>query len=149
MYKLLVIILITFVCHNCLGQTAPKVDSGTNKQDILKEEDDPRVFTRAEKSPEFPGGEAGWRDFLSKNLDANTPVKNGASAGTYQVVIRFIVNKNGSLKDFAAETGFGYGMEQEVIRILKLSPKWNCAMQNGYKVNFYVRQPVTFVVSVK
>ncbi len=45
-----------------------------------------------------------------------------------------------------AETSFGYGMEEEVIRIIKKGPKWTPASVNGKHVNAYRRQPVTFAV---
>jgi antitoxin component YwqK of YwqJK toxin-antitoxin module len=107
------------------------------------------LFTRAESEADFPGGTTGWVSYLQKNLDADVPVRNGAPAGTYQVMIRFIVKKDGSIDDVLAETYFGYGMEKEVIRIIKNGPKWIPAVQYGRKVNAYRRQPVTFVVSEK
>ncbi|MBS1757408.1 MAG: energy transducer TonB [Bacteroidetes bacterium] len=149
MNKLLLIIFINFAYYISFSQTTPKVDSVVVYPDTSKGEDDPRVFTKAEKSPEFPNGINAWKDFLIKNLDGNTAAKYGAAVGTYQVIIRFIIGKDGSLRDFNAETNFGFGMEQEVIRVLKLSPKWIPAMQNGYKVNFYLQLPITFVVTAK
>lgn len=80
------------------------------------------------------------------NINANTPVKQRAKRGTYQVVIRFIVNKEGAISAVAAETSFGHGMEEEAIRVIKNGPNWLPAMQNGKKVNAYRRQPITFVV---
>ena len=43
-------------------------------------------------------------------------------------------------------TNFGYGMEQEVIRIMKKSPMWTPASQNDKTVKAYRKQPVTFVL---
>ena len=43
-------------------------------------------------------------------------LQNGAPAGMYQAVVQFIVNKNG---DIQAQTSFGFGMEEEVIRVIK------------------------------
>ena len=37
-------------------------------------------------------------------------------------------------------------MEEEQIRVLKLSAKWNPATQNGRLLKSYKRQPLTFVV---
>ncbi|UAY51122.1 energy transducer TonB [Ferruginibacter albus] len=104
------------------------------------------VFARVEKEASFPGGLAGWRDFLMKNLDAYVPIANKAPNGTYTVIIRFIVSKDGSISDVEAETNKGYGMEAEAIRVIKMGPKWIAARQNGRVVNAYRRQPITFVV---
>jgi protein TonB len=65
------------------------------------------------------------------------------------VVVRFIVNKDGEISDISAETNLGHGMEQEVIRLIKTSPKWIPASQYGRKVNAYRRQPVTFQIDEK
>lgn len=104
------------------------------------------VFTQAEVEASFPGGTENWRKYIAKNLKPNVPVKNGAPIGIYTVVVRFIVSKEGLIKDIAAETNLGYGMEQEVIRVIKNGPKWIPAQQNGRMVNAYRMQPITFVV---
>ncbi len=105
------------------------------------------LFTREEIEADFPGGEKGWRRYLQDNLDPNVPVNHRSRAGIFPVVVRFIVKKDGSIDDVKAETNFGYGMEKEVIRIIKNGPKWIPATQYGRKVNAYRRQPVTFVVA--
>lgn len=99
-----------------------------------------------EKEASFRGGLADWQDYLVRNLKVNTPVKNGAPAGKYQVMIKFIVGKDGRIQDATAETAFGYGMEEEAIRVIKNSPKWNAAIQINKPVNAYRRQPITFMV---
>jgi hypothetical protein len=38
-------------------------------------------------------------------------------------------------------------MEDEALRVMKQSPNWIPAMQNGHKVTAYRKQPVTFVVA--
>ena len=37
-------------------------------------------------------------------------------------------------------------MESEVMRIIRKSPKWAPALQNGRTVNAYRKQPVTFQI---
>ena len=105
-----------------------------------------KVFEKVEIQASFAGGEQGWRSYLEQNLNANTPVEKGAPAGSYTVWVQFIVDKEGKLSDFKALTKNGYGMETEVIRILRKSPLWSPAEQEGRKVKAYRKQPVTFVV---
>lgn len=104
------------------------------------------IFNRVESEASFPGGDEGWRKYLIANLNPDVPVNNRAKKGTYQVVIHFIVRKDGTITDVAGETSFGKGMEQEAIRVIKNGPKWKPASQNGRYVNAYRRQPITFVV---
>ena len=127
---------------------APVEDKGTQVVEVPKTNDDEnKVFNKVEVEASFPGGESAWRRYLQNNLDANTPVDNGAPEGTYQVIVRFIVSKDGSISDVVAETSFGHGMESEAVKIIKKGPKWTPALQNGRNVNAYRRQPITFVVA--
>ena len=100
-----------------------------------------------EKEAHFSGEEAGWRKFLERNLDPIVPIRNRAPEGTYMVVVQFIVDKEGHVTDIKPLTKFGFGMEDEVVRILKKSPPWIPAFQFGRNVKAYRKQPVTFVVA--
>jgi hypothetical protein len=108
---------------------------------------DDRIFTKVEVEAEFPGGVGSWRKFLVQTLNGDAPADNGAPSGEYPVVVKFIVSKDGSISEISAETNFGFGMEEEVIRTIKKSGRWIAARQNGRLVNAYRRQPVTFVVT--
>jgi len=99
-----------------------------------------------EKEAHFTGEDAGWIKFLQKNLNPNVPVNHRASEGEYTVVVQFVVDKNGDITDIKPLTKFGFGMEDEVIRILKKSPQWIPARQYGRNVKAYRKQPITFVV---
>lgn len=115
--------------------------------DVVKPVTDSNTtFSKVEIEASFPGGQQAWVAYLTKNLKANTPVKKKAPAGRYTVIIRFIVAKDGNISGLIAETRHGYGMEEEVMRIIEKGPKWSPASQGGKFVNAYRRQPVTFVV---
>ena len=64
----------------------------------------------------------------------------------YSVLVSFIVKKDGTLSNFIIEKNPGYGTGEEVVRLLKTTPKWKPALQNGVVVNAIFRQPVTFLV---
>jgi len=110
-------------------------------------DDDNKVFEKVEIEASFPEGVNGWRDFLKNNLKSTVPIDSGAKEGTYTVVAQFIVHKDGSISDLKALTSHGHGMEDEVLRVMKKSPNWIPAMQNGHKVTAYRKQPVTFVIA--
>jgi antitoxin component YwqK of YwqJK toxin-antitoxin module len=99
------------------------------------------------KEAEFPGGNTEWSAYLSDALSKFNPGKKGALAGTYKVVVKFIIDENGKVTDTEAETNFGYGMENKAIEIIKKSPKWSHAILLNKTVKAYRRQPLTFVVS--
>lgn len=103
----------------------------------------------AEKEAEFGNGGKAWSSYISRNLKADVPVKTGAPDGEYTVIVQFIVNTDGTLDGIEPRTQFGFGMEEEVMRIIQKSPKWNPARQFGKAVKAYRLQPITFVVSTR
>lgn len=129
--------------------TPAVIDEGKQVIEEKKEEDENKVFEKVEVEASFPGGEREWRKYLERNLDANTPVDNGAPEGSYTVVVQFIVDKEGNISDVRALTNHGYGMEAEATKIIKKGPKWVAAIQNGRQVKAYRKQPITFVVAAE
>jgi antitoxin component YwqK of YwqJK toxin-antitoxin module len=105
-----------------------------------------KLDTCEEEEAYFPGKDKGWSNFLTKNLDAMVPVRNNAPLGKFTALVKFIVNTDGSISDITPVTSLGFGMEQEVVRIMKKSPRWIPAVQFGRKVKAYRIQPVTFGV---
>ncbi len=92
-----------------------------------------------------------WSSFLERNLDGQIPTEKGAPGGNYEVLVRFIVNEDGKVSDIEPLTNEGYGMEAEVMRVLKKSPEWHPAVNNkaggeSRPVKSYRIQPVNFQV---
>jgi Gram-negative bacterial TonB protein C-terminal len=106
-----------------------------------------KAFTTVETEASYPGGIEAWQKFLQKNLNSNIPNKNKAPIGRYMVIVKFIADKDGVLSNIRPETNFGFGMEEEVVRVIEQSGKWNPAIQNGKPVNAYRRQPITFLLT--
>lgn len=128
------------------GIAAPVIDEGKQVVEAPKVEDENKIFEKVEVEASFPGGDAGWRRFLERNVNGQVASDNGAPEGTYTVVIQFIVDKSGTISDVKPMTKHGYGMEEEAVRAIKRGPKWVPAIQNGRNVNAYRKQPITFVV---
>jgi len=123
---------------------APVEDKGTGVVEVPKKEDDEgKIFTKVEVEAAYEGD---WNSFLKKNLNGDVPTDNGAPEGTYTVVVKFVVSKDGSLSDISCENDPQYGICQEAIRVIKKTKNWKPAIQNGRNVNAYRRQPITFLV---
>lgn len=102
---------------------------------------------KADQQPaRFPGGEIAWNKYLDRNLDRTIVSKNGGPAGTYTVVVSFIVDKTGSISDITAETDPGYGTKEEALKLIKKGPKWVPAEKDGQKVIYRHKQSIEFVV---
>ncbi|MBS1621564.1 MAG: energy transducer TonB [Bacteroidetes bacterium] len=126
--------------------TPTQIDEG--KQVIVekKEDDENKIFEKVEIEAKFPGGDQGWKRYLERKLSGFNPADNGAPAGTYTVYVQFVVDKAGKISDVKALTNFGYGMEDEAVKVIKSGPDWTPAIQNGRQVKAYRKQPITFVV---
>lgn len=107
---------------------------------------DGKTYTKVDVEARYPGGDEAWKRYLMRILNSEVPGKNHSPAGHFTVIAKFIVTKNGTVDSITAETNNGYGMEEEVIRVIKRSGNWTPAIQNGKPVNAYRRQPITFVV---
>jgi periplasmic protein TonB len=143
--KNLFLLITLFIATNSFAQEVKNIPPPPPEKTETKDDDDNK-YQKVEVEASFPGGIDAWRKFLQKNLKANTPGKNGAKVGRYTVVVRFVVGKDGKLSDFVIEQNAGYGTGEEVIRMLKKSPKWKPGIQNGTIVKSIKHQPVTFIV---
>ena len=104
------------------------------------------IFNKVEVDPTFPGGTQGWRDYLVKNIKASLPVDEGWNAGTYTIIVQFIVHQDGTVSDVTTTNYPGSKTAQHCIDIIKNGPKWIPAIQNGRKVNAYRKQPISFYI---
>ncbi len=79
----------------------------------------------------FPGGSDSLMSFIWKNIIYPESAEKANISG--EVQIGFDVNFDGSLINFYSISDFGYGLENELIRVLKTSPKWIPAEVNNTK----------------
>jgi TonB-dependent SusC/RagA subfamily outer membrane receptor len=132
------------------GSTTGIVDTTKAESKIQPiDDDEDKIFEKSEVEASYPGGWTGWKNFLMKNLKGDVATEHGAPDGTYVVWLQFIVDKQGNVSDVRALTNLGYGMEEECLRLMKVSPKWIPAMQNGHVVKAYKKQSITFVIETR
>ncbi|QHS55425.1 TonB family protein [Mucilaginibacter sp. 14171R-50] len=115
--------------------------------DTIPKENKTQVFTAVEHSPGFPGGQAAFSRFLSKNLKYPAEARKNKVEG--RVVVNFVVETDGSLSDIRVLRGVGSGTDEEAVRVLKTSPKWKPGVQNGRKVRVQYTVPITFSLGNK
>lgn len=141
------LVILLFAAPASIRAQEIKVDSipAVNDDDSADQDYD-KVFSKVEKRAEFPGGDNGWKDFVSRNINTRVPIKHRAPAGQYRVVIKFTIDKDGHVMDVTAETDPGYGMAEEAIRVIKKSPKRIPAEQMGRVVKSRKSQPFIFQV---
>lgn len=118
----------------------PSTEPGTGESEpVVSVQKD---FEIDERDPEFPGGAEAFKRFLNKNLI--TP--DELLAGERKVVlIKFKVDKDGTVTGFEIVTSGGNDFDREVVRVCKKMPRWKPAMQNGITVTVSYVLPVTFL----
>lgn len=104
---------------------------------------DGMVYQFVEQMPEFPGGSDKVPEYISENLHYPDSARNANKEG--RVTVRFVVMEDGSIKDATIMSPrLGYGMEEEVIRVVLAMPKWTPGISNGKAVKVYYTLPITF-----
>jgi periplasmic protein TonB len=110
------------------------------KQVDLKINDDPINFV--EQQPEFIGGVKAMYKFISQNLIYPKQASNSGVSG--KVILKFIVERDGSVTNIEILKGIGFGCDESAINALKLMPNWNPGKQNGTAVRVYYTIPINF-----
>lgn len=125
-----------------------KQESSSNVQstDSLKvtnglEETEAEPFMYVEQMPSFPGGQEAMYMFVYNKLEYPAIAKENGISG--QVIVQFVVSKEGEIQKAKVVRGIGGGCNEEALRIVNSMPKWNPAMHNGRTV------PVTFTLPIK
>jgi len=95
-----------------------------------------------EDQPKFPGGDTEFKKFISKNL--RWPAGDIDAEGS--VIISFIVQRDGRLTDFKILRSLHPAFDKEALLLLKKSPKWIPAKQNGKIVKSRYTVPIRFSV---
>ncbi len=101
-----------------------------------------KIFEAVEQPAEFPGG----RSALAKWLNNNLRYPEVAQANNIQgrVVVKFTVEKDGSISNPTVVRGVDKDLDREAIRVVKKMPRWNAGKNNGVAVRSYFNLPVNF-----
>ena len=105
----------------------------------------PFSIVSVDKVPEFPGGERKLLDFLSKNIHYSIQAKEAEVTG--RIYASFIINSQGQIETIKILHGLGFGLDEEVIRVLNLCPKWQPGMFEGKAVSTIMNLPVSFTLN--
>jgi len=99
-------------------------------------------FVSMETPPTYPRGIDKFYQFLDENIKYPEEAKKRNIQGN--VFVSFIIEKDGSLTDIKIARKLGFGTDEEAIRVLKLSRRWNPGMKNGKPVRVKYNIPVRF-----
>ena len=100
------------------------------------------VYMVVEEMPEYPGGMAECMKFLSENVKYPASAHEANIQG--RVIVKFTVQKDGTLTDVQIVRGVNPELDAEAIRVVKMMPKWKPGKQKGKSVNVNFTIPITF-----
>lgn len=92
------------------------------------------TFTSVEEVPTYIGGLTEMIKFFRRTI------KYRGTEG--RVIVSFVIEKDGSLTDVEIVSKFSDKADEEVLRVMKLMPKWKPGMQNGRPVRVKYTMPI-------
>ncbi len=95
-----------------------------------------------EKMPEFNGGAKKLSDYLSQNIMYPTLARDMGKEG--KVVVTFIVDATGKVRNAEIVKSLGLGCDEEALRVISQMPVWIAGVQNGKTVSVRVTLPIAF-----
>ena len=122
---------ISFKLETEADQEAPQKDSVAG--------DKKKVFTYIDQMPT-----AGYdfAQYLGNSMHYPRAARKGNIQG--RVIVKFVVNEDGSISDCKVIKGIGGGCDEEALRVIQEMPNWKPGKQNGKFVKVYFTQPITF-----
>jgi protein TonB len=136
MKSITLILLLSFFYANAIAQekdTIPSLPDSSNEKGL--------IFIAIERGARFPGGDKKWSNFIQENLVYPKGAKRKKIEG--DVVVKFIVEKDGSLSGIEAIEG-PQELRQAAIDLLKKSPNWIPDEQGGRSVRSFQNRTIIF-----
>lgn len=116
---------------------------------------DGEIFKVVEEMPRFPGCEEvpdaekqrlcsqkKMMEFIFKNLKYPKAAQEKGIEG--MVVVKFIIEKDGSISDAEIVRSIGGGCDEEVLKLVYMMPNWTPGKQRGKDVRVQFNLPVKF-----
>ena len=117
---------------------------GVQQLNVKKEgvNDNDSIYNVVSENAEFPGGNMAASIWISKNMTYPEECRKKGIEG--RVVIKFVVNKDGSIVDAEAVKSPHPALAEEGLRVVKSMPKWKPAKEGGKVVRSRFNVPIMF-----
>jgi len=113
-----------------------------DKPEVVDMYNEPVDFRVVEDLPQFPGGASEFMKWLTKNLKYPASAQKKQVKG--RVVAQFIVNTDGSVSDLVLTEHLEAACDREVLRVLRMMPKWQAGLMNAKPCRTKVCIPIVF-----
>ena len=98
-------------------------------------------FAYVEQMPTFPDGTEAMYKYIYEKIKYPAIARENGISG--QVIVQFVVSKEGDIQKAKVVRGIGGGCNEEALRVVNGMPRWKPGKHNGRAV------PVTFTLPIK
>lgn len=136
---LFAVLFMVFACGE--GSNTSINESGSQNNDVQSQE----VYTVVEELPQYPGGvEALFKYIVSEIKYPKEAINKGIEG---QVLVQFVIERDGSISNVQAVEGIGAGCENAAISALQAAPSFKPGSQRGRTVRVRRELPIIFQLS--
>ena len=104
--------------------------------------DENKIFIFVEEMPEFPGGNTELLKFIGESINYPHDAQINNIQG--RVILKFVVNTDGSVDRIEILRSIDPSLDNEAIRVVKSLPRFKPGKQGGVPVPVWFSLPVTF-----
>lgn len=116
-----------------------------NNEVSLQYTEDEKIYQTVEQTAEFPGGLQALMNWLSQKIHYPEEAQENDIQG--RVVVKFVVNKDGTISDVSILKSVHPSLDMEALRVVRQMPRWTPAKNNGHPVSSYFSLPINFRLS--
>lgn len=120
-------LLLPLLCFICITKSYAQTSNNCYGRIVVtftKEKRPKRIYAKVDTALTAPCFDSSRVKFLENNINRLITYRNGAKKGKYIVIVKFVVSKDGDMSNLQCEKDPGFGMCQEVLRVLKKSKRW-------------------------
>ena len=114
----------------------------TIEDTVVENKVEEEIFVFVEENPVFPNGEENMYKYLGSNIKYPKDALENGIQGT--VVVKFVVEKDGTISNVKAIRKIGGGCDEEAVRVVKRMPRWKPGKQRGKPVRTEFTLPIQF-----
>jgi TonB family protein len=118
-------------------------EKGVLKEGVSYYDGEKRNYTQARINPQFKGGMKEFYKFLGTNI--RYPVDAARLGVTGKVKLSFVVREDGTMGEYKVESGVGFGIDDEALRVVKkMSGLWEPGFLRGKTIPVRYTVPINF-----
>ena len=102
------------------------------------------ITDRVDRNPKFKGGQIALIRYLGQNMRYPQEAKDQNIQGS--VLVDFVVDHTGKVKDVKIAKGLGGGCDEEALRLFRQMPPWEPGEKDGRKVDTQMNFPLNFTL---